>query len=493
MRVLLLSPFFQNEDYPLYLPSENLGIGYLASYLRKNGIIVDIIDANMEELYADKLISKISNIEQYSIVGISVTFQLVFSEVERIAKHIKRKVPTVHITVGGHFATFKHLEIIKNSDNIDSVIRGDGEQTLLELVIALKNQDDFSCIKGLTYRSQFGEIIENETRAILDDINVLPWPDRDTLNKVNHSCPTQITSSRGCYGNCSFCDIRAFYGPRWRARDPIDVVDEIEYLNKNYGSKVFRFTDDEFIGPKPMGPQRAIKIANEIVKRSLKVELLISARANMVDYELFKVLKEAGTKECLIGIESGVDRILKLYNKKMTVEENLKAIEVLRKLDINLNLAFIMFDPRMTFDELKQNYEFLKTNDLVTVDALRSWLWALSGTPLVKQLYDSDLVIAEGIDFLEYKFADKDVFNVFRLVKRIEKLTFNIEKEIFFYNKNKDVTNVDISKELKIYKDFWICVFEELLIDYSKINLGSVGERCKCILELFQKKQLEEE
>jgi len=101
-KVLLLSPFFQNEDYPLYLPSENLGIGYLAAYLRHHEVDVDIIDANMEELYAGSLISKISNIHEYSVIGISITFQLIFSEVKNIAKEIKKQNKNVHLTVGGH-------------------------------------------------------------------------------------------------------------------------------------------------------------------------------------------------------------------------------------------------------------------------------------------------------------------------------------------------------------------------------------------------------
>lgn len=487
-KVLLLSPFFQNEDYPLYLPSENLGLGYLAAYLRHHGVDVDIIDANMEELYANSLISKISNIHDYSVIGISITFQLIFSEVTNIAKEIKMKNKNIHLTVGGHFATFKHLEIMESDINIDSVIRGDGEQSLLELVLALDIGKDLGLIKGLTYRNAFNEIIINESRPLLEDINTLPWPARDTLSKTNHSCPTQITSSRGCYGNCSFCDIRAFYGAKWRARNYIDVVDEMESLNKNYGSKVFRFTDDEFIGPKPMGPQRAINIANEIIKRSLDIELLIAARANIVEYDLFKVLKEAGVKECLIGIESGVDRILKLYNKKMTVEDNLKAINTLKSLGINLNIAYIMFDPRMTFDELKQNYMFLKQNDLITIDSLRSWLWALSGTPLIKQLYESNLVISEGINTLNYQFADADVYNVFILIKKIEKHTFEIEKTIFDINKNKAVRNLDISKEQAMYKELWIYIFEGLLADYTHFNFDSMSKQCEYILKALLEK-----
>ncbi|ETR70220.1 MAG: radical SAM protein [Candidatus Magnetoglobus multicellularis str. Araruama] len=289
-------------------------------------------------------------------------------------------------------------------------------------------------INGLSYRNELGEIITNQARALIEDLDKLPYPARDTLEYVKecgHSWPTQISSSRGCYGNCAFCDIRSFYNKKWRARDAVKVVDEMAWLNKKFMSKIFRFTDDEFIGPKPHGLERARQIAHEIIKRRMDIELMIDARALTVEKELFQLLKDAGTIDCLIGIESGVDRILKLYNKGASVSNNIRAIKVIKDLGINLNLAFIMFDPRMNFNELRQNYQFLVDYDIVTIDSLRSWLWPLFGTPLIEQLKSQDLLLEETLCDITYRFIDNSVEAVFNIISHCTRISFPLDRFLF--------------------------------------------------------------
>jgi anaerobic magnesium-protoporphyrin IX monomethyl ester cyclase len=492
MKTLLISPFFEDSRYPLYLPSENLGIGYLASYLRTHGLAVDILDANMLELSAEEVATQVKE-ACHDVVGISVSFQASINEVRQVAMHIKDDLPSTHITIGGHFPTFRHRHILEVDENIDSVVRGDGEDTLLELVIALDLKKPLDGIDGLSFRSAAGQVVSNNPRALRQDLDELPCPARDTLQYVKelgHPWPTQVSSSRGCYANCIFCDIRAFYGRNWRARDPIKVVDEIEWLNKEFGSKTFRFTDDEFIGPRARsglnGPERARRIASEIIKRGLNIELMIDARPEVIEVELFKLLKGAGTIDCLIGIESGVDRILKLYNKGADVSHNLKAIEILRELGISLNLGFIMFDPRMTFAELHQNYQFLVDNDIVTVDSLRSWLWPLFGTPVVGHLRSQGLIIEETLGNLKYRFLDASVERAFQIISECTGITYPLDRALFVARKFNQLSQSGLQVVTQENRSLWTDIFEMALVASETFDLAWVKARVGSLLEYLK-------
>jgi radical SAM superfamily enzyme YgiQ (UPF0313 family) len=490
MNVLLISPFYIDFRYPLYLPSENLGLGYIASYLRRHKISVDIFDANMLEIPA-KILMEYINIFKYDLVGITASSHLLIHEAKKIATEVKEKNKETHVTVGGHFATFQHKAILENAPHIDSVVRGDGEETVLELVKNLSLGKSLTNVRGLSYRNHAGRIKINNSRYFFQNLDNLSWPARDSLNyirELGHTWPTQISSSRGCYGNCAFCDIRAFYGKNWRYRNERDFVDEIVYLKKEFKSTVFRLTDDEFIGPKPYGPERAKNIAKKIIKRGLTVELMIDARANDVDRELFFLLKEAGVVDCLIGIESGVDRLLRLYNKGLTVSQNLRAIEILKDLEINLNIAYIMFDPRMTFLELKQNYLFLKKNNILTIDSLKSWLWPFVGTSVVEHLRSERLIIEESLEGAKYKFADRNVEKVFRRVLKCKEVTYPLEYELFRARKYNTLFVEDLTLASKKNLNLWIDIFENALADPNYENTDWVNKRSNSLLNFIKSK-----
>ena len=468
-KVLLIAPLFENPKYPTYLPSENLGIGYIAGYLRDQGVQVDILDANMYNIPSKEIVKHI-NTHEYVYIGISASFQNLMEEVIIISNQIKMIDSDIHISLGGHFPTFRHKEILESCSNIDSVMRGDGEITAFELYKSLANKKNLKNVLGITYRDD-ENIIVTPDRPLVEELSVLPWPARDTLEfvkKRSHTWATQLTTSRGCYGNCLFCDIRSFYKQHWRARNVNDILDEIQFLISEYGCDTFRFTDDEFIGPFPDGYNRAMQFAEEVIRKNIKAKFMISARAEDVEEKLFCKLKQANVIDCLIGIESGVDRILKLYNKRVTVKQNQDCINILNKLDISLNLAYIMFDPRMTYDELVQNYFFLKKNNAISIDALRSWFWPLYGTPALKQFEKENLIVAKSLSDVEYRFIDFDVANVYKLIKLLCYKVFEIDKMF----QKAIMNNIDHNKYVFLYEEY-----RTYWIDYFETALFSKGEK----------------
>lgn len=481
MRILLVAPSFENPKYPLYLPSENLGLGYLASLLRIKGVEAEILDANMRELPAESVPAYAKN-SCYDIVGISVPFQSAIDESLKIARIARLAWPNTHITVGGHFPTFRHQEILKHTKEVDSVVRGDGEDVILSLCEALPANRGLDSVAGLTFRDSVGRIVVNLARPPREDLDSLPWPARDTLGFIRdlgHLWPTQISSSRGCYASCAFCDIRSFYGRSWRARNPVPLVDEIEWLHRTYGSITFRFTDDEFIGPRPgrglHGPTRARHIAQEIIRRNLRVKLMIDSRPEAVNRDLFLELREAGTIDCLVGIESGVDRILRLYNKGATVAQNIRAIEILRELGIELNLGFIMFDPRMTMEELKQNVAFLRSMEILTVDSIRSWLWPLLGTPAVDQIRTAGLVEAESLGEISYRFMDASVQEVYNIICECANRSQPLDRAIFRLRKDTSISRSTLACLLGENLHLWTRILDSALehhrgFDFAWVN-----------------------
>jgi radical SAM superfamily enzyme YgiQ (UPF0313 family) len=400
MRVLLVDPAPRRGIQDAY---ESLGIAYIAATLRAAGHEVTLISSALRCLSVRATVRAIRKAGPQAI-GISV-----------LEVHAKRALTLVdalrdagseaHITLGGHFSTFNHKKLLRRYEGVDSIVRGEGERTFLELVDRLSRSEPLGCtvhkkvqlsctvqvgavqkkvpdykkvqldgIEGLSFR-EGGEIQVNPPRALIEDLDALPFPARDFAPLVlrQHSA-LSISASRGCYANCAFCSIRAFYdqapGPKWRTRSPERVVDEMEDLVNRFGpslsrgspkkgSSTLQFIDDQFVGPGEKGKAWAVQLGEELLRRKLGVPFTCSCRVNDIDPDLFGLLKEAGLTRVFIGIESGTERGLLTFNKRTTIAQNVNALATLDKLGIGYKIGFIFFDPYTTFGEVKQKLRFL--------------------------------------------------------------------------------------------------------------------------------------
>ncbi len=351
--------YFEKKDY-----EEHLGLESLASVLRVNGFSVRIIDAHAESLSVEDIISEIID-NEYKLVGFSL-FQFSVNLLGDICKSIKQLRKNIHLTCGGHFVTGSYKLILEHFDALDSVIRGEGEHTLCELASKVIANEDWRQIPGMAYRKD-GVVSLSPHREMITDLDLLPYPSRDFLDNKLHKGKSidtiNIYSSRGCYGTCTFCSIKAFYdktGPAWRARSAKNVVDELEYLNSKYKPNRFMFVDDNFIGIGKRGKLRVIEIAQEIIKRNLKISFMISCRVNDVEPALFYLLIKAGLVEVFLGIESFSNRELDFFNKLIRCGDSFKTIEFLQKMNIAISAGFIMFTPNTRLEDIKRNIKYLK-------------------------------------------------------------------------------------------------------------------------------------
>lgn len=379
---------------------EHIGIGYLTAMLRLKGYSVKIVDAQTKDLSEDEVINEIKAFAP-SFVGfspVSITFEMA-CKISRVVKQVNDKI---HICLGGHLATSAAEEILRNELYIDSVIRGYGEETIVEMADRLRFRKSLKCVQGVFSKDEKGGIIKNKERPKNINLDAIPFPARDSLEwqiRNNGSPTARVITSRGCCYNCSFCSTPTFeriqQDPLKCARTAQGVLNELKYLKKQFNVTTVLFSDDNFIGPGNYDIKRVKEIAVGLIREELNVNFRILCRVDALlnNAYIVPLLKKAGLERVILGVESGCPSGLKIFNKKVTVNQNIEAAKLLRKNNIALELGFIMFHPYVTFEELKENALFLKKIDqAVSPYRFLSRLALYPGVPLIRKLEEDGLL-----------------------------------------------------------------------------------------------------
>lgn len=365
VRVVLVAPPLHYEQW-----GENLGLGMLAAVLRRDGADVEILDAYQLRTSERETAQHILDAKP-DLVGIQV-LQSSADVVRRLAHALRDGGLSVPILVGGYFPTLA-TDTCFSFMPVDVAVIGEGEETISEMVNAIRGEREVP--RGLpgTAWVENGLVCRGPSRPLIRNLDSLPFPARDWLSlQLKHVPVAHLTSSRGCYGNCTFCSIRSFYGaPVWRARSAESVVEEIERLLRDFNVDVFGFEDDSFIGPPPHGPARAAAIAELILQRHLKVRFGIACRADDVKRDLFALLKRAGLTAVVVGVETFDPNLLRRLQKGITPETNRRALAILKQLGINCEPGVILADWETSLEELTRSVSALEqTNFRFTARAL---------------------------------------------------------------------------------------------------------------------------
>ena len=351
----------EEEDYipfPFFL-------AYAASLLKKNKIDVLLIDAIAEGMNDRKFLGRIKDYKP-NIILFEVSTPSLEIDLD-CARKIKKLDNSIKIVLSGLDMNIRSPEFLKKNSFIDFVLVGEYEFTLLGLVNCLKNKDNLNKVLGLIYRNK-DKIIINKKRP-LGDVNKLPWPLREQLPmRKYHDCPggipqpsVQVLASRGCPYRCIFCAWPQimYHGSNYRARDPVDVVDEMEFLVRKKGFKSVYFDDDTF----NIGRERMFKICDEIKKRKLNVPWAIMARADLMDKELLDEMKSAGLYAIKYGIESAVQKLVDNANKDLDLKKAEEMIKYTNKIGIKTHLTFMFGLPGETNETIQKTIDFaLKMN-----------------------------------------------------------------------------------------------------------------------------------
>ncbi len=324
----------------------------MASVLRQHGHRVRIVDHSVrpgEPLDCGK----------YELVGVTCDTARFFEAAEVCREAKSTGVPVV---VGGAHASFCDGDFL-DSGLADFVIRKEGEESLLDLVENLHAPRSYRDIQGLSFR-EGEEIVRNPDRPFVMDLDSFPYPSRDLIPldeyRMTHRGRrmTSVVTSRGCPYDCEFCSASRLAGCRWRSRDPLAVVDEVQEVHERYGFDSVAFVDDNFTA----NHKRVIEICEGIQTRNLDVTSWLQARTDSIvkHPDMVEAMADSGVRTVFLGVESGDDIVLKNYGKHADVDTARQAVSILKKHNIRPWCSFIIGGLDETKEMILKTIDFAK-------------------------------------------------------------------------------------------------------------------------------------
>ena len=379
-----------------------MGLGYIASVLQQKGCEVRLLDANAEGLSVEDTVNVIK-CQKPDLVGLTVTTPLSPSALEMARRLRKIEKPPI-LVAGGPHATVLPEELFQDG-LFDYVVRGEGEITMGELTERLLGGLAVDDVQGLSWQKD-GEIVHNPDRQLHPNIEEFPYPDwslfplkrYSSLARRNDFC-LPITTSRGCPFACTFC-YKGVFGRKLRMRSPQDVVDEWQFLIERYGAKEIAVLDDTFSAK----IDRAIEICDLLVERGLDNtpwSTTNGIRVDNVTPELFRSMKKAGCYRVYFGIESGVQRVIDLLNKKITIEQVKNAVKLAKQAGLEVGGYFMLGNVGETLKDIDDTIEFALELGLDIVQFTIATPYP--GTVMFEQIKkDGELLIDSWEDLASY-------------------------------------------------------------------------------------------
>ncbi|RLB83755.1 MAG: hypothetical protein DRH17_00955 [Deltaproteobacteria bacterium] len=352
MKITLVQP--RPGKYNATYVHEPLNLGYLASYLKERGFdeVGIIVSAFWED---DKEIVK--RCRESDVVGFTATSPMMAHALS-LAKDIKGKDPEIITVFGGPHPTIEPDGTLQNPA-VDYVVRGEGEQTFLELIESIDACRSTLKIKGLSFKDRHGCIIHNPRRPLISDLDVLPFPDRDLLGQARFldigyekygDRGAWVLSSRGCPFRCTYCASNKVWTRTWRARSPENIIVEIRSLKLHYNVDRINFADDTFT----ISKKRVVDFCKKMMIEKLDVVWACNARVDTVDAELFALMKRAGCTEVWMGVESGSTKILKEIKKEITPKQIIEAFKGAKAAGLKRRGYFMIGSRSESLETIKQ-------------------------------------------------------------------------------------------------------------------------------------------
>ncbi len=349
-RILLVNPPYPGRRVKSVFCA---GLGYIAEILDHSGFDYDVLDMSLGYTYQD-LKRKINKFSPHSI-GVSVMTYM-YKNTYDLVKSIKEDYPDLDIIAGGpHISLFRE-KVLLDCPSIDYGVVMEGERTIVNLC----RGDSTDTIKGLIFR-RGGSVVYNGDPLFIKALDTIPFPRYKkfelsrSIDKDINALP--VVSSRGCPFDCIYCPVKCSIGKSFRTRSPGNIIEELTYWYER-GFKRFSFADDNFTLIK----DRVYTLCDLIQKSNLK-DLKLSCdngiRADKVNRDLLKIMKEAGFYRIAFGVEAGNNKVLKSLKKKESIETIKSRIQESCDLGYDVDLFFLAGSPHETWQDLQDSFKIV--------------------------------------------------------------------------------------------------------------------------------------
>lgn len=289
-----------------------------------------------------------------------------------LCRNFKQKYPFVPIAWGGYFASL-YTDAALNAKYVDFVVRGQGEETLLELIEAIRSKRKPIAVRGVSYNDDFGLHVHNPERPLRSP-NDFPWFPYDRLPEVEkYIVPTFLgkrtavhQASIGCPYRCNFCGVVPIYGGRQRTEAPERTAAILAHLRQRYAIDSVQFYDNNFF----LNESHTAALAERLIPLGLRwwTEGRIDAVLRYSD-ETLELLRKSGAAMIFFGAESGSDSVLKQMNKQLTTGQTLQLASRIRKFGIVPEFAFVVGNPIDPETDTRETIQFIRKIKRINPDS----------------------------------------------------------------------------------------------------------------------------
>ena len=327
---------------------------YLQNYLLAHDIESRIIDLYWQK--PDELL-EITKSSDSPIIGVTAQPHSVLKALD-IIKQLKKCNKNSIIVVGGNFFTKTHRDVLNRFKEVDVVVRGEGEITFYELVYAIQNKKSFENIEGITYRNNDG-IVENKTRKPESDIEkfALKYDKLHITNRFKEGILMRnyekenyrsfpVFMGRGCSRKCAFCEYNQF---KYRVRKIPAILQEIDYLIKNYNAVYFAFADPSFCERENF----VRELCEILIDRYSGIKWSCEARVD-TPLDILELMAKAGCISIDFGLESGSEKVLKAINKDIDLFKTTVFVKACYSLGIRTHMFLMVSLPEETEEDAMQ-------------------------------------------------------------------------------------------------------------------------------------------
>lgn len=405
MKILLIT--YDNESVVQWFPQ---GIAYIAGTLLQHNYEVEIYEQDIHHYPESHLTEKLNN-EQYDVVGLSfIGGYYEYKKALKISDAINKSTQRPLYIIGG-FGPSPAPHYFLEKTKADVIIRGEGENTIIDLLEHYKQKKSFSSVLGIAYQEN-GKTYVNPDRPLIEDVDSIPMPAYHLFNIEHYrllrmpNCTSTdfimpVLSGRGCTFTCNFC-YRMDKG--FRARSNEAIIEEIKYLQKNYGITYIAFSDELLMSS--IG--RTMSLCEDIIKSGIKIKWDCNGRLNYAKPKVLKLMKEAGCVFINYGIEAFDDQILKNMDKVLTTKQIESGIQATLEEGISPGFNIIFGNIDETKETLMKGVEFLlKYDDGAQLRTIRP-VTPYPGSPLYYHAIKEGL-LKDIADFYENKHTNSDL------------------------------------------------------------------------------------